>query len=186
MLSASRLALQERLLAKCRAQDNGGVGLRQREEPPEQGIHRPISEQDRIAIGLYLVFRLLQRKRIGVHVTPICMLQMSGAIDEEGREIRAHSAIIVTKQIELQTIGESYSPPLDISLRKPLAAELGQDRSNRVRPETAADQKRHERQQLVYGQCNAPRVLLHQFGHYGLEQLDFARPGGLVAAPWIG
>src|SRR5438105_1770451 len=104
MLPATRLALQERLLAQSRAQDNSGVSLRQREEPPEQGVHRPISEQDRVAIALDLVFRRLQRKRVGVHVTPVCMLQMSGAVDKEGRKIRAHPAIVVPEQIELQTI----------------------------------------------------------------------------------
>jgi hypothetical protein len=87
MLSTPPLALQERLLAQCRAQDDGGIRLRQREEPPEQRIHRPISKQDRITIALDLVLRRLQRKRVGVHVTPICMLQMCGAIDEEGRKI---------------------------------------------------------------------------------------------------
>src|ERR1700740_3737890 len=138
MLSPPPLALQERLLAQCRTQDDDGIRLRQSEEPPEQGIHRPISKQDRITIALNFVLRRLDRKRVGVHVTPICMLQMSGAIDEEGRKIGAHSAIVVPEQIELQAVRKRHPPPLDVCLRKPLAAELRQYRSNCVRRETVA------------------------------------------------
>lgn len=60
--------------------------LRQREEPPEQRIHRPISKQHPI-VGF-------SGKRLWVHVTPICMLQISGAIDEDGRKIGAHSSCV--------------------------------------------------------------------------------------------
>ena len=63
---------------------------------------------------------------------------MSGAIDEEGRKIGAHSTIVVPEQIELQAIRKRYRPPLDVCLRKPLAAELRQYRSNRIRCETVA------------------------------------------------
>jgi hypothetical protein len=52
------------------------------------------------------------------------MLQMSGAIDEEGSKIRAHSTIVMPEQIELQAIGKRYLPPLDVCLREPLAAKL--------------------------------------------------------------
>jgi hypothetical protein len=93
-------------------------------------------------------------------------------------KIGAHSTIVVPEQIELQAFRQRY-------LRKPLAAELRQYRSNRIRCETVAKQKRHEWQPLVYGQCHAPRTFLNQFGHYGLEHLDFGRPGGLVVAPRI-
>jgi hypothetical protein len=113
------------------------------------------------------------------------MLQMSGAIDEKGRKIGAHSTIVMPEQIELQAIRKRYPPPLDVCLRNPLAAELSQYRSNGIRRETVAKQKRHEWQPLVYGQCHAPRTFLNQFGQYGLEHLDFGRPGGLVVAPWI-
>src|SRR5271155_418737 len=110
---------------------------------------------------------------------------MSGAIDEERRKIGLHPAIVVPEQIELQAIRERYPSPLDVGLRKQLAAELRQYRSNRVGRETVTKQKRHERQPLVYAQCHAPRAFLNQLGHYRLEYLDFGRPSGLVVVPWI-
>jgi hypothetical protein len=52
------------------------------------------------------------------------MLQMSGAIDEKGRKIGAHSTIVMPEQIELQAISKRYPSPFDVYLRQPLATEL--------------------------------------------------------------
>ena len=93
---------------------DGDFRFCQSEEPPEQVIHRPIPKQDRVTVALDLILRRLQQKRAGVHVAPICMLQMSGAVDEEGRKIRAHSTIVVPEQIELQAVRERYAPPLNV------------------------------------------------------------------------
>src|SRR5271165_4732218 len=114
------------------------------------------------------------------------MLQMGGTIDEERRKVGAHPAIVMPEQIELQAVGESDPAPFDICLRKPFAAELRKDRPDRVRCETMTDQKCRKWQQFVYSQRNASCALLNQFGHYRLEDLDFARPCGLIAAPRIG
>src|SRR5690348_16356078 len=124
-----------------------------------------------MAIDLRL--RRFQRKRVGIHMTPVCVLQMSGAIDKKCREIWVHPPIVVPEQIELQAICERYPPPLNVCPRKPLAAQLRQYRSNRVPRETVAKQKCRERQPLVSAQRRAPLALLNQLGHCSLEYLDF-------------
>ena len=99
----------------------------------------------------------------------------------------SHADNLVTRFMEgYSIVGESYPPPFDVCLRKPLAAELRYYGSNGVGGETVAQQKCRERQPLVHPQCHAPCALLNQLRHYGLEYLDFGRPGRLVVAPWIG
>ena len=148
-------------MAQCGAKNDRGIRPDQCTEAPDQRIHRAVSEQDGTAIALDLVFVRLQRKRVGIHMTPIGMLQMGGAVDEKCRKIRLHSAIVMSEQIELQAIRESYATPFDVRLRKPLAAELRQYRPNCLRSETVTQQECQERQPLIYSQRHAPGTLLH-------------------------
>src|SRR6516165_5530532 len=116
MLSTPGFSLQEGLLAQCGAKNDRGIRPGQCAEAPDQCIHRTVSEQDSTAVALDLAFVRLQRKRVGIHMTPIGMLQMGGAVDEKCRKIRLHSAIVMSEQIELQAIRESYATPFHVRL----------------------------------------------------------------------
>ena len=76
------------------------------------------------------------------------MLQVCGAVDEKGREIRPLPTIVVAKHIELQAIEQHNPLPMPVGLGQPLANQVPANHRDSVGRQAVREQKCRKSSQL--------------------------------------
>jgi len=129
-----------------------GIGREQIEEAGDQSIHLLIAEQDRIPKLRLVLRRRSDLEELRLHMSPIHMLKMSGAVDKERRKMRADLFVIPAEHVELQLVqnGRAFpavAPP-------PLYDELLRDCLHGFTGEAVAHQERQESAVIIEPEGN--------------------------------
>src|SRR5437899_710201 len=100
-----------RLLAQGGAKNDRPCVADESSEVADEPVHCLVAKENSLGELALLFPGRLQRERLGLHVSPVHVLEVSGAIKEEGREMRSAPTIDSAEEVELESVHDSRAPP---------------------------------------------------------------------------